>query len=159
MPSKNVKVTIVREGSMCVIPVPFDPEAVFGKVRARVRVTLNGYTYRSTICRMSGSTFVPLRKSNREAARIEGGETVQVRFESDTDARTVQIPADLEKALRKQPHAWKGWQRLSYTHQKESVESVLGAKRPETRERRISKAVSLAVSKSEALPQRVRRGE
>ena len=43
---------------MCFVPVPFDPKALCGKVRAPVRVTLNGYTYRSTIASMGG----PLRR-------------------------------------------------------------------------------------------------
>ena len=54
MSSKTFKTTIVREGSMCFIPLDFDPKAVFGKARAPVRVTLNGYTYRSTIAAMGG---------------------------------------------------------------------------------------------------------
>jgi hypothetical protein len=49
MTSKTFKTKIVREGSMCFIPLTFDPKTVFGKVRAPVRVTLNGYTYRSTM--------------------------------------------------------------------------------------------------------------
>ena len=44
MPSKIFKATIVRDGSMCHIPLTFDPREVFGKVRAPVKVTLNGYT-------------------------------------------------------------------------------------------------------------------
>ena len=52
---------------MCIVPVPFDPAPVFGKVRAAVKVTLNGYTYRSTIAAMGGPLCIPLRKSNREA--------------------------------------------------------------------------------------------
>jgi Domain of unknown function (DUF1905) len=75
MSSKTFKTIIVREGSMCYVPVPFDPRTVFGKVRAPVKVTLNGYTYRSTIASMGGTVCVPLRKSNREAAGLEGGET------------------------------------------------------------------------------------
>jgi hypothetical protein len=46
MSSKTFKATIVRDGSACFIPLRFDPRTVFGKVRAPVRVTLNGYTYR-----------------------------------------------------------------------------------------------------------------
>ena len=49
MTSKTFKTTIVRNGSMCYIPVTFDPKKVFGKTRAPVKVTLNGFTYRSTI--------------------------------------------------------------------------------------------------------------
>jgi hypothetical protein len=39
MPTKTYRTTIHRDGSMCFIPVPFDPRAVFGKVRAPVKVT------------------------------------------------------------------------------------------------------------------------
>ena len=73
MSSKTFKATIVREGSMCFIPLDFDPKAVFGKIRAPVRVTLKGYTFRSTIAAMGGPACIPLRKSNREAAGLEGG--------------------------------------------------------------------------------------
>jgi hypothetical protein len=31
---KTFKITLVRDGSICFIPVPFDPRPVFGKVRA-----------------------------------------------------------------------------------------------------------------------------
>src|SRR6516165_7900736 len=97
---KTFQTTLVRESSMCFIPVPFDPKPVFGKVRAPVRVTLNGYTYRSTIAAMGGPPGVPLRRSNREAAGLEGGETLEVRLDLDTDPRKVKPPADLVKALK-----------------------------------------------------------
>ena len=99
MASRTFTTTIVREGSMCCIEVPFDPRAVFGKVRAPVTVTLNGYTFRSTIASMGGPPFVPLRKSHREAAGLDGGETIEVRLELDTEAREVAEPDDLLQAL------------------------------------------------------------
>ena len=77
---------------MCIVPVPFDPALLLGKVRAPVKVTLNGYTYRSTIAAMGGPLCIPLRKSNREAAGLEGNETLRVRVELDTDARVVTPP-------------------------------------------------------------------
>src|SRR5262249_17728685 len=46
MSSQTITVQIYRDGAMCFIPVPFDPKAVFGMVRAPVKVTLNGYRYR-----------------------------------------------------------------------------------------------------------------
>lgn len=55
---KSFKTTIVREQSLCFIPVPFDPKLVFGKVRAPVVVTLNGYSYRSTIASMGNGPCV-----------------------------------------------------------------------------------------------------
>jgi hypothetical protein len=126
---------------MCFIPVPFDPKEVFGKVRAPVKVTVNGYTYRSTIAAMGGTTCIPLRKSTREAAGLEGGETVEVRLELDEEKREVTPPTDLVKALKAEPMAWERWQKLAFTHQREWVEAVEGAKKPETRARRIANAV------------------
>jgi hypothetical protein len=137
------KTTIVRDGSMCYIPVPFDPRSVFGKVRAPVKVTLNGYTYRSTIAAMGGPPCIPLRKSNREAAGLEGGETIEVRLELDAEKREVEPPPDFVKALKAAPPAWDRWRELSFTHQREHVEAIEEAKKPETRKRRIENAVTM----------------
>ena len=126
---------------MCFIPITFDPKDVFGKVRAPVKVTLNGYTYRTTIAAMGGPPCIPLRRSNREAAGLQGGETLDVRLDLDTDARTVKPPADLVKALKAAPPAWQRWGELSFTHQREYAEAIEGAKKPETRTRRIDAAV------------------
>src|SRR5436190_1434803 len=93
MASKTYKTKIHRDESMCYIPVPFDPKPVFGQVRAPVKVTVNGYTYRSTIAAMGGTVCIPLRKSNREAAGLEGNESVEVRLDLDTDKREVKPPA------------------------------------------------------------------
>jgi hypothetical protein len=126
---------------MCFIPVPFDPKPVFGKVRAPVTVTLNGYTYRSTIAAMGGPPCIPLRRSNREAAGLEGDETIAVRLDLDTAAREITPPADLVRALKAEPPAWDRWRELSYSHQREHAEAITQAKKPETRARRIAAAV------------------
>ena len=126
---------------MCFIPITFDPKAVFGRVRAPVIVTLNGYTYRSTIAAMGGPPGIPLRRSNREAAGLEGGETLEVRLDLDTDRREVTPPADFMRALKTMPPAWDRWRELSYSHQREYAESIDGARKPETRARRIEAAV------------------
>jgi hypothetical protein len=139
---KTFKATIVREGSMCFIPIPFDPRPVFGKVRAAVTVTLNGYTYRSTIASMGDGPCLPLRKSNREAAGLEGGERLDVTLALDEAPRVVKPPADLVRALKAAPPAWERWGELSYSHQKEYAEAVAEAKKAETRERRIAGAVA-----------------
>jgi hypothetical protein len=140
---KRYRTTIVRDGSMCFIPVPFDPKAVFGKVRAPVVVTLCDHSYRSTIFSMGGVNGVPLRRSNREAAGLEGGETVTVLLELDGERREVTPPRDLVAALRAAPPAWERWRELSFTHQREHVEAIESAVRPETRARRIANAVRM----------------
>jgi Bacteriocin-protection, YdeI or OmpD-Associated/Domain of unknown function (DUF1905) len=141
MKSKTVRVRLHRDGSMCYVPVPFDPRAEFGKVRAPVKVTLNTYTYRSTIFSMGGIVRIPLRKSHREAAGVEGTELVTVRIALDTAVREVELPPDLVKAFSTHRAAAKRWQALSYTHRREHVEAIVGAKRPETRARRMANAL------------------
>jgi hypothetical protein len=141
MASKTFKGTIVRTGSASYIPLTFDPKEVFGKVRAPVRVTLNGYSFRSTVAAMGGPPFVPLRRSHREAAGVEGGQTIEVRLDLDTAPRVVAPPPALIEALKAAPPAWDRWKSLSYTHQREYAEAVEGAKKPETRERRLAAAV------------------
>jgi uncharacterized protein YdeI (YjbR/CyaY-like superfamily) len=90
---------------------------------------------------MGGPPCIPLRKSNREAAGLEGGETLEVRLDLDTKKREVKPPADFVKALKAIPPAWERWQDLSYTHKREHVEAIEEAKKPETRVRRIERAV------------------
>ena len=141
MPHKTVTVTIHREGSACYIPVNFDPKAVFGKVRPPVKVTLNGYTYRSTIASMGGIAAIPLRKSNREAAGLMGGENIAVTIELDAEPREVEPPQDLARALRANGQRLKKWQSLSYTRRREMAEAIENAKRPATRARRLSGAI------------------
>ena len=140
MSSKTFSTKIVREGSMCFVPLTFDPKAVFGMVRAPVKVTLNDYTYRSTIAAMGGPPCIPLRKSNREAAGLEGGETIEVRLDLDTEERVIKPPADFVKALKANPPAWERWRELSYSHRREHIEAIEGAKASETRARRIDRA-------------------
>jgi hypothetical protein len=147
MLSQTVRVKIVRDGSMCFVPVPFDPKAVFGKVRAPVRVTLNGYTYRSTIAAMGGVVFIPLRRSNREAAGLTGDETLDVEIALDKGKRVVNPPRDFVAALKAAPPAWQRWQELSFSHQREYAEAIAEARKPETRSRRIAGAVRMIRSR------------
>ena len=147
-PAREFLCTIVGDDgtSMTAIPLPFDPKAVFGKVRAPVRVTLGKppHTFRSTICTMGGSCWLPLRKSNREPAGVKVGDRVRVRVEFDDQPRVVKPPADLVKALR-QGNALAAWKSLSFTHQREHAEAIAQAKKPETRARRIEKCVQMVL--------------
>src|SRR5687768_5240933 len=106
MAKKRFQTTLFRDGSICFIPVPFDPRPVFGKVRAPVVVTLNGYSFRSTIASMGEGPCLPLRRSHREAAGLEGNETLTVTLELDEAKREVKVPEDLRRALEAVPPTW-----------------------------------------------------
>jgi len=143
MISTTFRARIIRGGSMCFIQLTFDPKPVFGKMRVLVKVMLNGYTYSSTIAAMGGLPCVPLSKSNREAAGLQGGEMVTIRLDLDTDKREMKPPADLLRALRPIPGGSDRWRALSYTHQREHVEAINNARKQETRDRRIAAAVKM----------------
>ena len=134
------------------ISIPFDVPKVFGtRARVPVRGTINGYAFRGTIFPVGdGTHYMVVRKELREAAGVKGGQTIAVTLERDDEPRTVTPPADLARALRRDKDARAAWDKLSYTHQREYVELIEGAKRPETRARRVEKALSqLAAGKKE----------
>jgi hypothetical protein len=135
--------TVQRHGSAGFIELPFDPREKFGKVRAPVKVTVNGYTFRTTIAAMGGPPCIGIRTSYREAAGLEGGEKIEVRVALDEEERVVTPPVDLVKALKAAPPAWDRWRELSYTHQREHPGAVEDATKPETRARRLAKAVEM----------------
>ena len=137
---KSFTTVLGRDGPGFFIIMPFDPKPVFGKVRAPVKVTINGYTYRSTISAMGGMFCLPLRKSHREAAGVKGEKELHVTLELDQEERTVEPPVELMEALQL-AECQDAWQRLSYTQRREDAEAVAEAKRPETRVRRIEKII------------------
>jgi uncharacterized protein YhdP len=134
------------------ITLPFDPKAKFGKVRQPVRVAINGHTYRSTTFRMGGVDFIPLRKSHQLAAGIDlaiashRSKKYRITIEPDTTPRTVRVPSDLARALR-EAGLTKAFASMSFTHRREHVEAVLGANKPETRARWITKCIEMVAAK------------
>lgn len=142
--ARTYKTKIISDpdgGSMTAIDVPFDPKEVFGRVRAPVRVELNGYTFRSTIFRMDGGTWIPLCREHREGAGVRGGQTLSVTLTLDDAPRTVDVPRDLDAAL-KRAGVRDRFDAMSYTHRREYAEAVEDAKKPETRQRRIDGCVA-----------------
>lgn len=137
------RTTIVQDGNNTGIEVP--PEAIeaFGKgKRPPVKVTLNGYTYRSTVAVMGGTYMVSLSAANRAAAGVEGGQAHDVEVELDTEPRTVELPPDFAAALEAEPMARETFDKLSPSNKGWHVSQVSDAKTDETRQRRIAKQVA-----------------
>lgn len=126
------------------------PDEVVEKMGAgkkpKVTVTLKGYTYRSTVFFMGGRFMLPLAQEHRSAAGVKGGDKVEVSLELDTAPREVAVPKDLAAALKK-AGLTKDFAAMAFTHRKEHVRSIEEAKAPETRLRRIEKAVAMVESK------------
>ncbi len=125
------------------IPVPADVVASLGSgKRPKVRVTLNNYTYRSSIAPMSGEFLIPVSDEVRKHAGVAAGDEVEVTIEIDTEAREVTVPPDFAEALDLNAEAKRVFDTLSYSNKSRFVLSIEQAKTAETRKRRIEKAVS-----------------
>jgi hypothetical protein len=128
-------------GSGHFLDLPFDPREALGEARPAVRGSVNGTPFRARISTYGGEFMLLLNREIREAAGIGPGDTVDVELERDTEPRTVEVPNDLAAALDDEARA--AFDRMSYTHRREYVDWITEAKRPETRERRVAKAVEL----------------
>jgi hypothetical protein len=125
------------------VEVPFDPKAVFGQSRAPVKGTVNGTPLRSRLAVYGGRTYLGLRADIRAAAGIDVGDRVEVVLELDDEPREVEVPEALAQALAGDPDARRAYDALSFTHRREYAEWIAAAKRAETRERRVAKALEM----------------
>jgi hypothetical protein len=111
--------------------------------RPAVRVTLKGYTYRSSIAPMGGVFLLGVSAEHRSKAGVAAGDEVEVEVELDTEERVVQIPEDFAEALAANIPAQQAFERLAYSHKLQHVVAIEQAKTAETRQRRIAKALSV----------------
>lgn len=106
-----------------------------------VVVTLDGgYTYRSTVGSMGGQFLVPLSAEHRSASGLSAGDEVEVTLEVDALPRELPVPDDLAAAFAA-AGVRAAFDTLSHSRQRQLVDPVEQAKAPETRQRRIDKAV------------------
>lgn len=143
------KTTILQAGNNTGIVVP---ETIIEKLNAgkkpAVVVTLNKYTYRSTVAVMGGQFLIPLSAEHRKNAKVSGGDQLEIMLELDTEPRMVELPDDLKKALDKNASAKKNYDALAPSKKKAVVLSITDAKTEETRLKRIEKTmVSLTAGK------------
>lgn len=118
-------------------------EALGAGKRPAVTVTINGFTYRSTVAVMGGVYMVGVSAENRAGAGVAGGDEVDVDIELDTAPREVAVPADFAAALDAEPAARRTFDGLSNSNKSWHVLQVQGAKTDETRQRRIAKSVEV----------------
>jgi hypothetical protein len=110
--------------------------------RPPVRVTINGYTYRNTVAVYGGVYLVGVAAEHRGPAGVAGGDVVDVDLELDTAPREVEVPPELQSALDADPAAQATFDKLSYANRNWHALQVTGTNNPETRARRIEKAIA-----------------
>jgi hypothetical protein len=116
--------------------------ALGGGSRMRVTGTLNGVSFASSTMSMgAGQVCLGVHKATRQAAGVDIGDVVEVAVERDLRPRELEVPADLAAALAGDEAAAAAFDRLSFTHRREYVEWITGAKRAETRVSRVVRTV------------------
>lgn len=118
------------------------PESVIAELgagkRPKVVVRVGDATLRTSIAPMGGCYLIGLSKANKALTGVEAGRTYPLDITLDTAERTVAIPAELADAFETDAALRQRWDALSYTNRREAAESIEGAKKPETRARRVA---------------------
>lgn len=145
MGSITLRTTLLPRGPAAAVVLDEAQVASIGEGAKRfpVRAAINGHTWRTSVSPMRGEFLLGLSRAVRETAGVEVGDVVDVTIELDTAPREVELPAPLASALVADPAASQAFERLAFTHRKEYARWIDEAKRPETRERRVTQALEL----------------
>ena len=123
------------------IEVPADViEALGSGKRPAVKVTINGYTYRTTVGVMGGRYLLSVSSDVREAAGVAAGDDVEVTLERDTEPRELDVAPDLAAALDAETRQF--FDSLSRSRRQRFVLPIEQAKTPQTRQRRLDQAIA-----------------
>ena len=132
------------DGGVFVV-LPFNVPEVYGtRGQMPVQATFDGYPYQGSVVPLGdGHHALLLLKQIRRAIDKTVGDTVRVTLSRDVAERKMEAPADLAAQLATNPKAAAYFAKLAYTHQREYVRWLEGAKKPETRTRRLGEIVEM----------------
>jgi hypothetical protein len=142
-PELKVRTTLLATGKNTtgIELTPEELAALGGGKKPAVQVTLDGFSYRTSVGSMGGKFLIPVSADRRAAAGVAAGDPIDVEIELDTTPRKVDVPSDLAEALAKDEAARTAFEGLSFSNQQRHVLPIEDAKTPETRQRRIDKTI------------------
>ena len=132
------------DGGGAYVLFPYDTVKEFGtKGKVPVKVTFDGVPDAGSLIKY-GKPFhvLGMPKATREKAGKGAGATVEVVVWKDEEVRTVEVPAQFEKLMKKEG-LLRVFKKLSYTHRKEYCRWIAEAKKDETRLKRLEKAIEM----------------
>lgn len=133
-----------RGGGGTLVPIPVEIAHRLGPLKGmpKIKAVIAGVPYRGSLMPMGDGTYcLGVLKSIQEKAGLAQGDSIAIELALDTEARTVTVPPDLAVALARDGKAAAAWAALSFTNKKEIATSLVTAKKPETRERRLGAAL------------------
>jgi hypothetical protein len=134
---------IYKNGINSYVDVPKNVSEAFAK---RGPIPIKGHLDSHPIC----ATLVPvgggrhrlyINSEMRKAAGVDVGDTIKLRLGFDKESREIPVPSDLALALKKNRGAQAAFEKTISSGCKEILGWIVDAKRPETRERRITSAI------------------
>lgn len=131
------------------VEFPYDVRAEFGTGgMVKVKTKIGGIAYRGSLTPMGGSNHMLIvLKDIRAKLGIKENDEINIEIKQDTEERVVTIPEDLMNLFKKNKKAKEVFDGMSYTHRKEYANWINEAKKPETRERRLSKTIEMLLEK------------
>jgi hypothetical protein len=132
------------DGGGAYVLFPYDAEAEFAtKGRVPVKATFDGVPYTGSLVKYGHPLHsLGMLKALREQTRKGPGDTVDVVVWKDEEVRTVVVPVEFEKLMKK-AGLLQVFNKLSYTHRKEYCRWITEAKKQETRLKRLEKAMEM----------------
>jgi hypothetical protein len=123
---------------------PYDVEKEFGTGgKVPVKATFNGTPYAGSLVKYGQPRhMLPVLKAIREEIGKGPGDAVDIVVWRDEAIRTVEIPASFKELMKKEG-LLAGFEKLSFTHRKEYCRWITEAKKEETRQNRIVKAIAM----------------
>jgi hypothetical protein len=129
------------EGGGVYVIFPYDVANEFGKGRVPVKCTFDGEPYRGTMIKYNTPYHIIIvLKSICKKINKKAGDEVDVWLVEDKEERVVDVPVAFAKLLKKHKLE-KLFSEMSYSHRKEWVQWIVSAKREETRQSRMQKAI------------------
>jgi hypothetical protein len=143
MTPQRFKATVAKTGSRIALPIPFDPNQVWGvKQRHHITGTINGCGVRGSLGSDGEHYFLPLGAAWRRGSGVEAGTEVEVVLMPEGPQADA-LPADVLAALEAEPQAKAFFEALATFYRNGYMRWIEGAKRAETRSARIAELLVL----------------
>ena len=143
MSVQRFKTTLVKLGAKIVLPIPFDPNDVWGaKLRHHVTGTINGCPVRGALVSEDAQHVLSIGPAWRRDSGLDAGDAVEVELAPE-GPQFVDLAPDIAAALEAAPEARSFFEALATFYRTGYLRWIKGARRPEMRAARIREMVVL----------------
>ena len=143
MSSKDFQTVLAKSGSKTFLEIPFDPDLAWGKKdRHHVTGTINGFKYRGEVASEGGIHQLKVGPAWLRDTGLKAGDEVAVVLDAE-GPQVGRVAEDIATALEANPQARAFFESLPTFYRKNYMRWIESAKRPETRQARITESIQL----------------